>query len=76
MKENKLKEILNTLSLKEKIAQTVQLNGDLFTESGVMPTGPLKDLGLPDSFDIHQVGSIYNVNNPEKLRIIQEQAIK
>lgn len=75
MEKNKLKEILNTLSLKEKIAQTVQLNGDLFTDSGVMPTGPLKDLGLPDNFDIHQVGSIYNVNDPEKLRMIQEQAI-
>lgn len=76
MEENRLKEILSTLSLKQKIAQTVQLNGDLFTDSGVIPTGPIKDLGLPDDFDIHQVGSIYNINDPEKLRKIQEKAMK
>ncbi len=76
MEENRLKEILSTLSLKQKIAQTVQLNGDLFTDSGVIPTGPIKDLGLPDDLDIHQIGSIYNINDPEKLRKIQEKAMK
>jgi len=76
LEENKLKKILYSLSLKEKIAQTVQLNGDLFTESGVIPTGPIKDLGLPDDLDIHQIGSIYNINDPEKLRKIQQKTMK
>ncbi|WP_407862426.1 hypothetical protein [Enterococcus faecium] len=47
------------MTIKEKIAQTVQLNGDLFTDSDVMNTGPTKELGFPDDFDLSQIGSIY-----------------
>ncbi|OTN99518.1 hypothetical protein A5804_001008 [Enterococcus faecium] len=48
MDEKQLKQLVDSLTIKEKIAQTVQLNGDLFTDSNVMNTGPTKELGFPD----------------------------
>lgn len=68
MDEKQLKQLADSLTIKEKIAQTVQLNGDLFTDSDVMNTGPTKELGFPDDFDLSQIGSIYNINEPEKLK--------
>ncbi len=50
MDEKQLKQLVDSLTIKEKIAQTVQLNGDLFTDSNVMNTGPTKELGFPDDF--------------------------
>jgi beta-glucosidase len=76
MKESELKQLADSLTLKEKIAQTVQLNGDLFTDSGVMNTGPTKELGFSEDFDLYQIGSIYNVNDPKKLKEIQEKIMK
>nr|WP_213016889.1 glycoside hydrolase family 3 N-terminal domain-containing protein [Desemzia sp. RIT 804] len=65
----------SSLSLQDKIAQTVQLNGDLFTNSGVMNTGPTKELGFSEDFDMNLIGSIYNVNDPEKLKEIQQRVL-
>jgi beta-glucosidase len=44
LEETKLRKLFNDLSDAEKVSQTVQLNGDLFVESGVMSTGPKTDL--------------------------------
>ena len=76
MDEKQLKQLADSLTIKEKIAQTVQLNGDLFTDSDVMNTGPTKELGFPDDFDLSQIGSIYNINEPEKLKKIQTKIMK
>ncbi|WP_165004554.1 MULTISPECIES: glycoside hydrolase family 3 N-terminal domain-containing protein [unclassified Enterococcus] len=76
MNEKKLKQLADSLTIKEKIAQTVQLNGDLFVESDVMNTGPTKELGFPEDFDLSQVGSIYNVNDPKKLKKIQQKIME
>lgn len=73
MDEKQLKQLVDSLTIKEKIAQTVQLNGDLFTDSDVMNTGQTKELGFPDDFDLSQIGSIYNINEPEKLKKIQKK---
>ncbi|EHH1653799.1 hypothetical protein SM3_01741 [Enterococcus faecium EnGen0176] len=76
MDEKQLKQLVDSLTIKEKIAQTVQLNGDLFTDSDVMNTGPTKELGFPDDFDLSQIGSIYNINEPEKLKKIQKKIME
>ncbi|WP_430611732.1 glycoside hydrolase family 3 N-terminal domain-containing protein [Enterococcus sp. DIV0876] len=75
MKEHKLKELFASLSITDKIAQTIQLNGDLFVESGVMQTGPAKDLGFDSEPNFYEIGSIYNVNDHQKLYQIQKDVL-
>ena len=76
MEETKLRKLFNDLSDAEKVSQTVQLNGDLFVESGVMSTGPKTDLGLPADFNYYEIGSIYNVNDHRKLKKLQTEVLK
>ncbi|MDB8859834.1 glycoside hydrolase family 3 N-terminal domain-containing protein [Pediococcus acidilactici] len=76
MEETKLRKLFNDLSDAEKVSQTVQLNGDLFVESGVMSTGPKTDLGLPADFNYYEIGSIYNVNNHRKLKKLQTEVLE
>jgi beta-glucosidase len=73
MNETKLKQLADSLTVKEKVAQTIQLNGDLLIENDVMNTGPTKELGFSDDFDLSAIGSIYNVNDPQKLYKIQQK---
>lgn len=76
MEETKLRKLFNDLSDAEKVSQTVQLNGDLFVESGVMSTGPKTDLGLPADFNYYEIGSIYNVNDHRKLKKLQTEVLE
>lgn len=73
MNEMKLKQLADYLTVTEKVAQTIQLNGDLLIENDVMNTGPTKDLGFSDDFDTSSIGSIYNVNDPQKLYKLQKK---
>ncbi|MFP7306639.1 glycoside hydrolase family 3 N-terminal domain-containing protein [Enterococcus faecalis] len=75
MNETKLKQLADSLTVIEKVAQTIQLNGDLLIENDVMNTGPTKELGFSDDFDMNSIGSIYNVNDPQKLYKIQKKII-
>lgn len=76
MRERELLRLLNSLTVQEKIAQTVQLNGDLFVDSEVMNTGPVKNLGFSNEFNLYEIGSIYNVNDVDKLRKIQKEVLE
>ncbi|MGH1865196.1 glycoside hydrolase family 3 N-terminal domain-containing protein [Enterococcus durans] len=76
MEEQKLRELFHRLSVHDKIAQTIQLNGDLFVESGVMNTGPAKDLGFQKEPNFYEIGSIYNVNDHQKLYQIQKDVLE
>jgi beta-glucosidase len=75
MKKEELKVLFNKLTVQDKISQTIQLNGDLLVESGVMKTGPQEELGFKN-LNIYEIGSIYNVNNPEKLKRLQKEALE
>lgn len=75
MDSKKLKELFQQLTPEEKIAQTIQLNGSLVIENEVMSTGPMQDLGLPKSLKIHEIGSIYNVNDHQKLIQLQRETL-
>ncbi|MBO0481074.1 glycoside hydrolase family 3 N-terminal domain-containing protein [Candidatus Enterococcus courvalinii] len=75
MEEQKLKELFDSLSIDDKVSQTIQLNGDLFVESGVMTTGPVKDLGFKKEPNFYEIGSIYNVNDYQKLYQIQKDVL-
>lgn len=76
MEKTKLKELFNSLSIDDKISQLIQLNGDIFVESGVMNTGPAKDLGFKKEPNFYEIGSIYNVNDHQKLYQIQKDVLK
>ncbi|MCI8411803.1 MAG: hypothetical protein HFJ40_05160 [Clostridia bacterium] len=61
MKEKEIIELLNEMTLDEKIGQMVQIVGDIFLMDDInISTGPLKDLELSDEM-LYNVGSILNV---------------
>lgn len=75
MTEEKLKELLNSLSLKEKIGQLIQLSGDFYTDDEAMKVGPQQKLGI-DQETVDLSGSVLNVSGAEKVRKIQETYLK
>ena len=73
MKKEKLLDLLNKMTLEEKIGQLVQVAGEIFLMDNVDPTtGPLKDLELSNEM-LYNVGSILNVVGSEKIRKIQDE---
>ena len=73
MKKENLIELLNKMTLEEKIGQLVQVAGEVFLMDDVdTTTGPLKDLNLSNEM-LYNVGSILNVVGCEKIRKIQDE---
>ena len=73
MKQQELRELLNKMTLEEKIGQLVQIKGEAFLMDEVdTTTGPLKDLNLSKE-TLYQVGSILNVLGSEKVKKIQDE---
>jgi len=75
LEETKLKEVLDSLSLKEKIGQLIQLSGEFFSTDDKISTGPQKKLGISDEM-IRLTGSVLNVAGAKKTRKIQEEYLK
>ncbi len=75
MQEEKLKELLDSLTLKEKIGQLIQLSGDFYSEDEALKVGPAGKLGIsPEMVDLS--GSVLNVIGAEKTKQIQESYLK
>lgn len=73
MKKEKVLDLLNQMTLEEKIGQLVQITGETFLMDNVdTTTGPLKDLELSNEM-LYHVGSILNAVGSEKIRKIQEE---
>ena len=73
MKKEQLLELLNQMTLEEKIGQLVQIKGEIFLMDDInTTTGPLKDLELSEEM-LYQVGSILNVVGSEKIRKVQDE---
>jgi beta-glucosidase len=70
-----LKALFDDMTSTEKVAQTIQVNGDLVGE-GSLKTGPQVDLGFSRGFDFNTAGSVFNVTKPDQLRALQKKAIK
>lgn len=70
MEKAKVLELINKMTLEEKIYQLVQLDASLYSEKAAI-TGPKAKLGISDEV-IDNIGSVYNVYGAEKLRKIQE----
>ncbi len=73
MKEEKLYQLLNKMTVEEKIGQLIQVAGETFLMDNVeVSTGPLKNLGLSNEM-LYNVGSILNIVGTEKIRKVQEE---
>ena len=70
MNEKSLRQLLNDLSLEEKIGQLVQLPGYFRNEGAV--TGPAGDMGLTQE-DFRLAGSYLSIIGAEKLRKLQTE---
>ena len=58
MKDEKLYELLNQMTLEEKIGQLIQVAGEVFLMNNTdIVTGPLKELELSEQM-LYNVGSI------------------
>lgn len=71
MEQNKLKELLQEMSLEEKINQLFQGHGS-FYEGGSVITGPAAELGITEK-TIREEGSILSVIGAEKIKKIQKE---
>ena len=74
MNEQQLKELLDSLTLDEKIGQMFQGNGDMVGQDGTV-TGKF-DLKEYSETEIQNMGSILNVYGKERLRNIQREHLK
>ena len=73
MKDEKLYELLNQMTLEEKIGQLIQVAGEVFLMDNIdIVTGPLKELELSEQM-LYNVGSILNIVGTEKVRKVQEK---
>ncbi len=73
MTKEKLLELLNKMTLEEKIGQLVQVAGETFLMKKIdSATGPLKDLNLSNEM-LYHVGSILNIVGSEKIKKIQDK---
>ncbi len=71
MNEVQLKNLLNSLTIKEKIGQLVQLPGEFFG-AGELSTGPQEKLGIEPWVSEH-AGSVLNVVGAERVLDIQKR---
>lgn len=73
MNKVELEELLNKMTLDEKVGQLVQVIGSNFLDEGNdITTGPLSDLGISEQM-LYNVGSLLNVAGAENIRKIQEK---
>ncbi|WP_162012216.1 beta-glucosidase BglX [Streptococcus sp. S784/96/1] len=71
MEQEKLYQLMNSLTLKEKIGQLIQLSGDFFGNDNIS-TGPIEELGI-DNEMIQYTGSILNVSGAKNTIKIQKE---
>lgn len=74
MTEEKLRELMSQMTLREKIGQLVQLAGDCFG-AGEMAVGPQQKLGITQE-TVDTCGSVLNVLGAENVRRIQDQYLE
>ena len=74
MEQNKLRELLESMSIEEKTDQLLQVSGIFYEEDGVI-TGPANTMGYTEE-EIEQAGSVLGSVGAEKLKNIQREYMK
>lgn len=75
MKKEQLKELLNDLSLKEKLGQLIQLTGSFYQDDSALVTGPKENLGIDDEI-VQLAGSLLNVRGAKITKKIQKKHLE
>ena len=70
-----LNQLLQQMTVKEKIGQLAQYNANLFVKSEAEITGPLAHLGLSQD-DLKNVGSVLNFSSAEEVCQIQKEHLE
>lgn len=71
MEESKLRNLLESLTLKEKIGQLIQLSGEFYSDEEEIVTGPQEKLGISSEM-IELSGSVLNVAGAKKTKEVQK----
>ncbi|MDO5572505.1 MAG: beta-glucosidase BglX [bacterium] len=74
MNQQQLKNLLEDMSLEEKIGQLLQLSNSFYEDEAVL-TGPAMQLGIGEK-QINEAGSVLSVFGAEQIKSIQETAMK
>ena len=74
MEQNKLRELLESMSIEEKTDQLLQVSGIFYEEDGVI-TGPANTMGYTEE-EIEQAESVLGSVGAEKLKNIQREYMK
>lgn len=74
MNEKELTELLNSLTLKQKIGQLFQCCGSVFDDSGVLTGKPFLDWLNEEITD--NCGSILNIYNNKSMRNLQKKHLE
>lgn len=73
MLESKLKDLLNQMTLSEKIGQLIQLKGEyFFDDNDTETTGPTAELNI-SSESVYNIGSILNTLGANRVKQIQDK---
>lgn len=74
MEQNKLRDLLASLTLEEKVGQLVQLNVNFYdVEGDSVVTGSQIGLGISEDYNLYNTGSLLNVFPAESIYRIQKQ---
>ncbi len=72
MTKEKLKELLNKMSLTDKIYQLIQIASNFYTEDGMKLTGPIEELGINEEI-LWNSGSVINAKGAKSVKEIQDK---
>ena len=75
MTQEKLKELLNDMSLEEKIGQMMQVSGLFYGDDAALTTGGL-DYFKATEEELFRAGSILSISGAEKLKKIQDRLME
>lgn len=74
MENHKILEIINSMTIDEKIAQLFQINGAMFTDDAII-SGPMAEMNLTEEIVIN-TGSILGISGAEKAMEIQKRHLE
>lgn len=74
MKDQQILELLQDMTLEEKIGQMLQLTGNFFSDQG-LATGPMQDMNLTED-QVKCTGSILSTVGAARLRALQDNYMK
>lgn len=75
MEDIKLKELLNQMTLEEKIGQLSQISGEPYLSDNFEITGPLAEMGIPENL-VSVAGSILGASGAEANKTIQDKYLE